>query len=142
MFYRIIEITIWVLMITDSAQFLLPLGRDSGAANEITFSDYSVTDGDTILAKDTRVRLFGIDAPELDEQGGGAQRFLEAFTDGRTIRCHVVDTDRYGRIVGRCYVGDMDLSCAMVASGHARDWPRYSGGLYQSCAQATPMGRP
>jgi endonuclease YncB( thermonuclease family) len=36
-----------------------------------------------------------------------------------------VDTDRYGRTVALCSVGDPDLSLAMVRGGHAVEWCYY-----------------
>lgn len=91
-------------------------------------------DGDTLRIGDERIRLFGIDAPERSDPGGPAatsalQRLLDLG-----VTCEAVDTDRYGRTVAMCFTPDGgDVSCAMVAMGHARDWPRYSGGRYAGC---------
>lgn len=97
---------------------------------------YTIIDGDTIRRDNApNIRLWGIDAPEMSDPAGAAsRRGLQATTGGQALACDVVDTDRYGRIVGRCYVDGFDLACAMVAGGWAQDWPRYSGGAYEGCA--------
>lgn len=100
-------------------------------------SSYSITDGDTLRFGDLRIRLWGIDAPEPHRPGGlEARAALVALTAGLPLACEVVDIDSYGRTVARCQLpGEKDIACAMVAQGHARDWPRYSGGAYAGCAK-------
>lgn len=95
----------------------------------------TVTDGDTIRDGNLRVRLWGIDAPELDTRRGPASRaHLRQLIDGKTVACDPRDTDRYGRTVAVCYLPDgRDLACEMVRAGMARDWAKYSGGAYRRC---------
>lgn len=89
-----------------------------------------VIDGDTFDQGNTRVRLWGVDAPEMDEPGGPeAAEMLRRMTSAET-RCEIEGRDRYGRAVMRCTV---DLGCAMIAAGHAREWTRYSGGAFARC---------
>lgn len=91
-------------------------------------------DGDTFKADGQRIRLWGIDAPERSEIGGTqATLALQGLLD-RGFTCTLVDMDRYGRTVAICLLDDgTDIACALVAMGHARDWPRYSGGRYEGC---------
>jgi endonuclease YncB( thermonuclease family) len=102
----------------------------------LILSSYSITDGDTLRSGETRIRLWGIDAPEAKRPGGfAATRYLKRLTNGQILTCKPLDKDRYGRVVARCSLPDgTDPACAMVAAGHARDWPRYSGGYYARCA--------
>jgi len=95
----------------------------------------TVTDGDTIRDGRLRIRLWGIDAPELhDPQGPASRAYLRALIDGQPVACDPRDTDRYGRTVAVCILSDgRDLACEMVRAGMARDWPRYSGGAYARC---------
>ena len=97
----------------------------------------SVIDGDTLDIHDTRIRLFGIDAPErrqtcFDEAGARwrcGQAAALALTEriGRTaVTCATRDIDRYGRIVAVCHADGTDLNGWMVSQGHARAWTRYS----------------
>ena len=94
-----------------------------------------VHDGDTIGRGPDRVRIWGIDAPELSEAGGKASRdYLRGMIAGKRLFCEMIERDRYGRRVMRCALpGGADLACQMVAAGHAQDWPRYSGGAYTQC---------
>lgn len=96
---------------------------------------YLVIDGDTLRGDGLSVRLWGIDAPEMSEAAGGASRAaLDALTGGQALTCHVKDVDRYGRTVALCMVpSGEDIACAMVALGHAKDWPKYSNGHYARC---------
>ncbi len=95
-----------------------------------------VTDGDTIRCNDTKVRIWGIDSPEMSELAGHrARRHMIELTRGQRVTCHPRGHDRYRRTVARCFVGKTDLACAMVRAGHARDWPRYSRGFYARCAR-------
>ena len=36
------------------------------------------------------------------------------------------------RIVAQCFVDGIDISKEMVCSGHAVDWPKFSGGYYRA----------
>jgi endonuclease YncB( thermonuclease family) len=98
---------------------------------------YAVHDGDTLTREGPNVRLWGIDSPEMREPGGEAARaFLDALTAGQPLACRYEATDRYGRHVMQCWTpGGTDLACALVAAGHATDWPRYSGGYYERCEE-------
>lgn len=90
-----------------------------------------VVDGDTLAIGDVRYRLWGIDAPERGTAAGAAATAqMRALVASRSVRCEPRDRDRYGRVVAVCYADGRDLAWDMVATGHARDWPRYSGGHY------------
>lgn len=60
-----------------------------------------VADGDTFTVRGgTRVRLFGVDAPETNtEEGRGAQAYLRQLLDGRTVRLTTINIDRFDRHV-------------------------------------------
>ncbi len=60
-----------------------------------------VVDGDTFTVRGgTRVRLFGVDAPETNtEAGERARAYLAGLLEGGTVRLHIVNTDRFGRYV-------------------------------------------
>ena len=86
-------------------------------------------DGDTFDCGDERVRLAGIDTPEMpghckagrrctEGDPFAAQAHLSSLADGRVL-CRQIDTDHYGRMIARCEAGGRDLSCAMLQSGHA-----------------------
>lgn len=96
-----------------------------------------VIDGDTLAIGDTRIRLFGIDAPELRQScqrsngarwacGAWSKGQLQALVGRGAIRCVPRDTDRYGRMVGVCYANGQDVNAAMIARGAAIAYRRYA----------------
>jgi micrococcal nuclease len=100
-------------------------------ADEFTCNVASTTDGDTFRCDDdTRVRIHGIDAPEMDTAEGPASRdALQALIEGRTLACEQNGTS-YNRVVATCFLDDQDIAAMMVQQVMARDCPRYSGGAY------------
>jgi micrococcal nuclease len=91
-----------------------------------------VIDGDTITIQKTQVRLWGIDAPELNHPyGKNAKWALMRLCKGHTLRAELTDEDAYGRTVAKCFLPDgRDLSEELVKQGLAIDWPKFSGGKY------------
>lgn len=93
-----------------------------------------VIDGDTIDIRGTRIRLAGIDAPEMDHPYGKRAKWaLVNLCKGNEIRA-VYDGDlSHDRRVATCYLPDgRDLSAEMVKAGMAIDWPKFSRGKYAS----------
>ncbi|WP_417743323.1 thermonuclease family protein [Salipiger sp.] len=96
-----------------------------------------VIDGDTLDVGGTRVRLHGIDAPEVKQMCGGdgtpmwpcgawVSQDVRNRYEGRQARCETRDTDRYGRAVARCEVDGRDIGREMVRAGLAFAYRRYS----------------
>lgn len=92
-----------------------------------------VIDGDTIRIGKTQIRLFGVDAPELEHPYGKRAKWaLHKLCKNQTILAEVLDEDDHGRTVARCLLSDgQDLSAEMVKLGLAIDWPKFSGGKYK-----------
>jgi micrococcal nuclease len=91
-----------------------------------------VIDGDTIDISGTRIRLAGIDAPEMDHPYGKTAKWaLVNLCKGNEVRA-VFDGDlSHERTVATCYLPDgRDLSAEMVKAGMAIDWPKFSLGKY------------
>ena len=91
-----------------------------------------VSDGDTLSCRNlsARVRLIGIDAPEMPGHcnpgrrctpGNGAQakRVLIGMVRSGPVIVKPQGYDRYDRILARVSVNGVDLSCATVARGAA-----------------------
>lgn len=97
----------------------------------------TVTDGDTIKLKGTTWRLWGIDAPEIDQTCGDWRAGVDAtyaladLMRGRTITCEDKGRDRYGRTIGVCRADGRDLGAAMVERGMAWAFTRYSSDYVQ-----------
>lgn len=99
--------------------------------------DIRVIDADTWDVGGTRVRLHGIDAPELAQTCDSQQRVnwpcghwvsdqVRAQYDGKTAKCDRITTDRYNRTVARCWVDGRDVGQDMVANGLAFAYRKYS----------------
>lgn len=85
-----------------------------------------VIDGDTVWVqlsgrdKPLKVRLQGIDAPEICQSGGvRAQAALSAWIKGQSVIVTTRAHDDFGRTVGTLYVKGQDVARQMVADGHA-----------------------
>jgi len=106
------------------------LGQPESRAASFACADPRVIDGDTLRCGSTRVRLSGIDAPELpghcrpgrDCTPGdpyASTDNLRSLVGGGSIDCHQTDIDRYGRVVALCSAAGRDLSCEQVRGGFA-----------------------
>ncbi|MFN3960579.1 MAG: thermonuclease family protein [Parvularculaceae bacterium] len=93
-----------------------------------------VVDGNTFYLEGvrTRVRLWGVDAPEANEAGGAAATAaLQSLVAGRRLACEEMDRDRHARIVARCRLDDgSDLARLLLDLGLATEMTRFSGGYY------------
>jgi endonuclease YncB( thermonuclease family) len=112
-----------------------------------------IYDGDTITLEDgTRVRLWGIDAPELRQAcqdgkgatyqcGEKARAALAAAIGGRPVDCEYRDRDRYGRLVAQCSAGGEDIGEALVRGGWAVAYTRFTDRYAPIEAEARRAGR-
>lgn len=91
-----------------------------------------VTDGDTLKVlhdgREEKLRLWGIDAPELHQAFGvQSKKLASSLAFGETLTVRVHDTDRYGRTVAEVVRGDgRNVNQAMVAGGLAWWYQRYA----------------
>ena len=103
-------------------------------AAEYTGKVVSISDGDTLTLlvpdgasfKQIKVRLGEIDTPERKQPyGTRAQQALSDLAYNKQARVVVQDTDRYGRTVGRVYVGSLDVNAEMIRQGAAWAYRQY-----------------
>ena len=91
-----------------------------------------ITDGDTLtilspIKKQVKIRLAEIDTPERGQPfGTWAKNQLSDMVFQKDIAIKLVDIDRYDRIVGRVYVGDLDVNAELVRVGAAWVYPKYA----------------
>jgi micrococcal nuclease len=85
-----------------------------------------VADGDTVYvrlsdhAPSVPVRLLGIDAPEICQEGGQASRqALQALLQDQPVRFSRQQTDIYGRELATLYWQGQDVARVMVERGMA-----------------------
>jgi endonuclease YncB( thermonuclease family) len=107
------------------------------------------SDGDSFRLGDDRVRLLGIDAPELAQDcaaadgtdwpcGRAARDRMAALLSGGVVDCRPEDKDQYDRLLARCSIGGRDLGELMVTEGLA-----IAAGLYwqeEATARAARRG--
>lgn len=95
-----------------------------------------VIDADTIDVAGTRVRLYAIDAPEMDQTcstsagepfacGAWATTQVRDRFENKLATCVRRDVDRYGRVVATCEVDGADMGEVIVSEGWAFAFRRY-----------------
>lgn len=107
-----------------------------------------VLDGDTIEVslneKETKIRLYGIDAPETDQEYGNESTIkldmLLKFED--KIKLTIKDIDRYGRKIAEVYIKnkeskeyDTNVNILMLEHGLSWHYKRYSKDKNYSTAE-------
>jgi len=102
--------------------------RNEPAATPLTGRAEAV-DGDTLRLGATRIRLLGLDAPELAQDcsgaggdwpcGAEARAFTRQVLAGHAVTCARFGRDVYGRTLARCDVDGSDLGRQIVAAGWA-----------------------
>ena len=116
---------------------MLPAGGGLEARAQTVSGDAYILDGDTLEIDGTRVRLSGIDAPEMEQVcrhasgrryrcGAMAKRALIDRVAGQRLSCRPESTDRYGRQIATCFLGRQNLNAWMVRQGWAIAYRRYS----------------
>ena len=102
-----------------------------------------ITDGDTIKISNQKIRLFGIDAPEMKQKCKKPFISISFLTLNKAkellitnklkkkifnkeISCVVTNKDRYGRFIGECFYKNMNINSWMVQNGYALAYLKYS----------------
>ena len=107
-----------------------------------------IIDGDTVRINDKKIRLEGIDAPEIKQKckkpflkisatigfqlnknyscGATAKEKLIDKIDNSKIKCISSSKDRYKRFLATCYKDKINLNKWMVRNGYALAYKRYS----------------
>ncbi|MDH3382974.1 MAG: thermonuclease family protein [Deltaproteobacteria bacterium] len=103
-----------------------------------------VIDGDTLTlttreGTKLRVRLYGIDAPEIRHEemagqpcGKEAKEALTALALGRRVTVEIVEIDAHRRMVGIVRRSGADMNLEMVRGGYAWAYRRYLSAPYAS----------
>ena len=104
----------------------------SCAATQLTGRVVGVHDGDTVTVLDAnrvqhKIRLAGIDAPELKQAFGTRSRQnLAGMVFGKDVLVEWNKRDRYGRTVGVVLVGGHDANLEQIRSGMAWWYRQYA----------------
>ena len=104
-----------------------------------------VVDGDTIHIKSYKIRLEGIDAPEMRQKckkpflqimffnfqkdydcGLISKKKLIQKIGNKPVKCILLGKDRYKRYLAKCLKDSLDLNRWMVRNGYALAYRKYS----------------
>ena len=104
-----------------------------------------VVDGDTIHIKSYKIRLEGIDAPEMKQKckrpylqimfftfqkdyycGQISKKKLVQKIGNKSVKCILLGKDRYKRYLGKCLKDKINLNRWMVRNGYAIAYRKYS----------------
>ena len=95
-----------------------------------------IIDGDTIHINNDKIRLHGIDAPEINQTciynqkewdcGKKSYEFLKNLTFKKTVSCNIMNKDKYKRYIGICYVNKKNINSYIVEKGWAIAYRYYS----------------
>ena len=130
--------------------FILTINQVKSQEIKIITGSAIVTDGDSIKINNNRIRLVGIDAPEINQKciakeyggeypcGKWSKSALENFVEESYVTCFYDELDQYKRILGVCYRGNknsvavkkkvkgLELNSHMVRLGNAVAYKKYS----------------
>ncbi len=127
-----------------AALCLLVIGATATVADDLPWSlggrvvVTAVNDGDTIRSGQLRIRLHGIDAPERQQHcttpegarwacGNAARDALKTLVASvAALDCQITDVDRYGRLIMRCFAGEVDVGARLVRTGMALAYRLYA----------------
>ena len=95
-----------------------------------------IVDGDTIEVNYIKIRLHGIDAPEIKQScsinnvlwlcGIESEKALKKLISNQDVNCDIIDKDRYNRSIGICFVNNQNINDYMVRNGWAIAYRYYS----------------
>lgn len=122
----LVKLTLFFLLLFGIASFLSCAYSESLQGKVV-----GVHDGDTITLLDNndtqyRIRLAGIDAPELSQPFGKASKdHLSTLIFGKTVSVEYSKRDKYGRIVGKIVLDKQDICLEQIRSGLAWHYKKY-----------------
>ena len=111
---------------------LLALWMGAPLAGDLRGRVVGVADGDTLTVLDasqgfSKIRLHQIDAPEKQQDfGQRAKQSLSELVYGKQVRVEVADTDKYGRTVGKVWIGGLAANLEQVKRGMAWVYEKYA----------------
>ena len=122
----IVALAVSMLSVATAQRSTATTGRQDLVGRQFEARVIRIADGDTLEAipvgesRPIRIRLQGVDAPELGEAfSRDAMALLRTLLLEQRVRVDGRDMDGYGRLVARVIRGDADASLQLVRSGLA-----------------------
>ena len=116
--------------------FFVILFSSASFAEKIIEGKAKIIDGDTIHIEKNKIRLHGIDAPEIDQTctiknkewncGIESSVELKKLILDNNISCVVNDIDKYNRYIAECFINNNNINKHMVRNGWAIAYRYYS----------------
>ena len=152
---RISGLCAYILLICGAGLSITPASMAANDPFEISgkVTVTRISDGDSLRSGSLRIRLFGIDAPEIKQTCHNASsikwpcgatardRLSELVKTAAHLKCRLRDTDRYGRLVMQCFANQKDIGRTLVEEGMAVAYERYASDYIAVQAQARDAGR-
>ena len=122
-----------------SAPLFAPVSAQELRPKEVS-GRASVVDGDTLRIGLAVVRLWGVDAPEIETcraatvpmrpfcgtpHAETSRQSLERIAGTGDIVCREVNRDSFGQMMGECFAGRVNIGVEQIRSGNAVGWPTY-----------------
>lgn len=119
------------LALLGAASLAAALPAHAAHVRLLTATVARIVDGDTLIAYTARarfrVRLLGINAPEIAHDGQRGERYgleakghLEHLVAGRSVRLEAYGRDRYERVLAVIWADRVNINLEMVRAGLAR----------------------
>ena len=134
-----------ILIIVCSIFFILTYKDVKSEEIKEISGNAKIIDGDTIKINSKKIRLHGIDAPEVKQMckkpyltiifftftkdypcGKISTQKLQKKINNKVITCKILDVDRYKRFIGECYKRNLNLNSWLVSNGYAVAYRKYS----------------
>jgi endonuclease YncB( thermonuclease family) len=115
------------------------LEKEQASPNAPGAIDCNVTDGDTLNCQGRRIRLIGLDAPELPghcREGRecvkgdpfASSEALQRLIQAHNLQIVVLGRDNYGRELANVYADRRNVACDLIAGGYAVYKPHWDEG--------------
>lgn len=86
-------------------------------------SQIKVLDGDTIILQNHKIRLLGIDAPEIGQKpfGENSKKYLKELIQNKKVCCKAGHKpfDKYNRLLAYCWAEDKFINAEILKAGQA-----------------------
>lgn len=132
-----------LILVLVAALYLLPQTGESISGQA------RVSDGDSLRLGEIRLRILGIDAPELDQTcltqsgdswpcGRVSRDFLVQILAAHPVECIWDERDKYGRALAICRADGRDIGKMMIEAGMAISYSDYA--VAEALARSRKVG--